>query len=196
MVALGATGFAVWLAVTHGRQPALEFAAGYTVELSLSVDNLFVFMVLFQGFEIGPERQHKALLWGVGGAIVLRALFVAAGITLLRRFDWITWALGLFLLYAAARLARGRSAREVVPEWISPAAAGARLVAAGDSGGRVHRSALRHRLHSSGAGDYPQSSYRLHLEHRRGALPSVTLFRVGNNCSTAFAICITGWRRC
>ncbi len=118
VVALGATGFAVWLAVTHGRQPALEFAAGYTVELSLSVDNLFVFMVLFQGFEIGPERQHKALLWGVGGAIVLRALFVAAGITLLRRFDWITWALGLFLLYAAARLARGRSAREVVPEWI------------------------------------------------------------------------------
>jgi tellurite resistance protein TerC len=118
VVVLGAAGFAAWLAVTHGRQPALEFAAGYTIELSLSVDNLFVFMVLFQGFEIGPERQHRALLWGVGGAVVLRALFVAAGITLLRRFDWISWALGLFLVYAAARLVRGRSAQEVIPDWI------------------------------------------------------------------------------
>lgn len=118
VVALGAAGFAAWLGLAHGRQPALEFAAGYTIELSLSVDNLFVFMLLFEGFEIGPERQHRALLWGVGGAIVLRALFVAAGITLLRRFDWITWVLGLFLLYAAARLVRGRSAREVIPGWI------------------------------------------------------------------------------
>lgn len=118
VVALGAAGFAAWLAMTQGRQPALEFTAGYTIELSLSVDNLFVFMVLFQGFEIGPERQHKALAWGVGGAVVLRALFVAAGITLLRRFEWITWVLGLFLLYAAARLVRGRSPSDVIPGWI------------------------------------------------------------------------------
>lgn len=118
VVTLGAAGLVAWLALTRGGQPALEFAAGYAIELSLSVDNLFVFMLLFQGFEIGPERQHRALLWGVGGAIVLRALFVAAGITLLQRFDWIPWVLGLFLLYAAARLVRGRSAREVIPDWI------------------------------------------------------------------------------
>lgn len=118
VVLLGAAGFTAWLAITHGRQPALEFAAGYTIELSLSLDNLFIFMVLFQGFEIGPVRQYDALLWGVGGAVVLRALLVAAGITLLRRFDWITWVLGLFLLYAAARLVRGPSAREVIPDWI------------------------------------------------------------------------------
>lgn len=110
--------FATWIGATQGRQPALEFAAGYTVELSLSIDNLFVFMVLFQGFEISANRQHRALLWGIAGAVVLRGLFVAAGVTLLRRFDWITWLLGLFLLYAAIKLARGRSARDVIPNWI------------------------------------------------------------------------------
>jgi tellurite resistance protein TerC len=82
------------------------------------VDNLFVFLVIFQGFRISQQRQHKALLWGVAGAVVLRALFIAAGVTLLRRFDWITWIFGLFLLYAAWRLLRGGSARAAVPEWI------------------------------------------------------------------------------
>lgn len=115
---LAAAGFAAWIAVAQGRQAALEFVGGYTIEASLSVDNLFVFMVIFQGFRISPQRQHKALLWGVGGAVVLRALFIFAGIALLRRFEWITWVFGLFLLYAAWRLVRGGSARAAVPEWI------------------------------------------------------------------------------
>ena len=115
---LAATGFAAWIAVTQGRQTALEWVGGYAIETSLSVDNLFVFMVIFQGFRIGPQRQHKALLWGVAGAVVLRALFIAAGITLLRRFDWITWVFGLILLYAAWRLVRGGSANAAIPEWI------------------------------------------------------------------------------
>jgi tellurite resistance protein TerC len=113
-----ATGFAAWIAVVKGRQPALEFVAGYAIETSLSVDNLFVFLVIFQGFCITPRRQHTALLWGVAGAVVLRALFIAAGITLLRRFEWITWIFGLVLLYAAWRLIRGGSAKAAVPEWI------------------------------------------------------------------------------
>jgi tellurite resistance protein TerC len=113
-----ATCFAVWIGVTQGRQPALEFVAGYAIELSLSVDNLFVFLVIFQGFRISTQRQHKALLWGVMGAVVLRALFIAAGITLIRRFAWITWIFGLFLLYAAWRLARGNSTDAAVPAWI------------------------------------------------------------------------------
>jgi len=115
---LAATGFAAWVAMTQGRQTALEFVAGYTIETSLSVDNLFVFLVIFQGFRIGARRQHTALLWGMAGAVVLRALFIAAGITLLRRFDWITWIFGLVLLYAAWRLVRGGSAQAAVPEWI------------------------------------------------------------------------------
>jgi tellurite resistance protein TerC len=115
---LAATGFAAWIAMTQGRQTALEWVGGYAIETSLSVDNLFVFLIIFQGFRINQQRQHNALLWGVGGAVVLRALFIAAGITLLKRFDWITWIFGLFLLYAAWRLVRGGSANAAIPEWI------------------------------------------------------------------------------
>ena len=113
-----ATGFAAWIAIAKGHQPALEFVAGYAIETSLSVDNLFIFLFIFQGFRISPQRQHTALLWGVAGAVVLRALFIAAGITLLKRFDWITWIFGLILLYAAWKLVRGGSASAAVPEWI------------------------------------------------------------------------------
>jgi tellurite resistance protein TerC len=115
---LAAAGFAGWIAVAQGRQPALEFVAGYTIEASLSVDNLFVFLVLFQGFQIGPRRQQKALLWGVGGAIVLRALFIAAGVTLIRHFSWITWVFGAILLYAAWRLVCEGSPAEAIPGWV------------------------------------------------------------------------------
>jgi len=115
---LAAAAFSGWVFYAHGRQAALEFVAGYTVETSLSIDNLFVFMVLFQGFRIGVQRQHIALLWGVGGAVILRAVFIALGVTLLQRFQWITYIFGLFLLYAAYRLAAGDSTKSAVPEWI------------------------------------------------------------------------------
>ena len=118
IMVLAAAAFAGWIAVSQGHQPALEFVAGYTVEASLSVDNLFIFMVLFQGFQISRQRQHKALLWGVWGAVVLRALFISTGVALLRRFDWIAWIFGLFLLYAAWRLVRGGSVHAAIPEWI------------------------------------------------------------------------------
>jgi tellurite resistance protein TerC len=118
VLALCAAGFAGWIAVAHCRVSALQFVAGYTIEISLSVDNLFVFMVLFQGFGISPQRQHIALLWGVGGAVVMRAAFIALGVTLLKRFDWITYIFGLFLLYAAWRLVRGGSAHAAIPDWI------------------------------------------------------------------------------
>ena len=118
LLVAAASGFAAWIAIAKGRQPALEFVAGYAIETSLSVDNLFVFLILFQGFRISPRRQHTALLWGVAGAVVLRALFIAAGITLLHRFAWITWLFGLILLYAAWRLVRGGAANAAIPEWI------------------------------------------------------------------------------
>src|ERR1035437_879481 len=118
VLVLAAACFAAWIAMTQGRQTALEFVAGYTIETSLSIDNLFIFMVLFQGFRISARRQHKDLLWGVLGAVVLRGLFIAAGVTLLQRFEWITWIFGLFLLYAAWRIVRGGSAKAAIPEWI------------------------------------------------------------------------------
>jgi tellurite resistance protein TerC len=120
LLVAAATIFAAWIAIAKGRQPALEFVTGYAIEASLSVDNLFVFLILFQGFRISPRRQHTALLWGVAGAVVLRVLFIAAGITLLHRFEWITWLFGLILLYAAWRLLHTGSANAAIPE--APAA--------------------------------------------------------------------------
>jgi len=110
--------FACWIAVTQGHQSSLEFVAGYAIEASLSVDNLFVFMVIFQGFRISQKRQHTALLWGVCGAVVLRALFIAGGIALVQRFEWVNWIFGLILLYAAWRLLRGGSSKIEIPGWI------------------------------------------------------------------------------
>jgi tellurite resistance protein TerC len=125
VLVVAAAVFAGWIAITKGHQPALEFVAGYAIETSLSVDNLFVFLVIFQGFHISRRRQHIALLWGVAGAVVLRGLFIAAGITLLRRFDWIPWIFGLILLYAAWRLvsgnpASGGSADAAIPKTPAP----------------------------------------------------------------------------
>ncbi len=117
-LALAAAGFASWVAVAMGKQTALEFVAGYTIETSLSIDNLFVFLVLFEGFRISGQRQHTALQWGVWGAFVLRATFIAVGVTLLQKFEWVTWGFGVILLYAAWRMVRGGSARAAIPEWI------------------------------------------------------------------------------
>jgi len=110
--------FAVWIAAARGRETALEFIAGYAIEGSLSLDNLVVFLVIFKSFRAGVHRQHQALMWGIGGAIVLRALFIAAGVTLLNHFEWVTWIFGLFLLYAAWRMFAGGSAHEALPGWM------------------------------------------------------------------------------
>jgi len=118
VLAVAAAVFAGWIAVAQSHRQALEWVAGYTIEVSLSIDNLFVFLVLFEGFRISRRRQHRALMWGLGGAVLLRALFIATGVTLINRFDWVTWIFGLFLLYAAWRLLRGGSARAVIPGWI------------------------------------------------------------------------------
>jgi tellurite resistance protein TerC len=118
-MALVAGGFAFWLNYEQGRETALEFVSGYTIETSLSIDNLFVFLILFRGFGINHRQQHRALLWGVGGAIVLRAIFIALGVTLLDRFAWVSYVFGAILLYAAWRLIRGSSAADAVPGWIT-----------------------------------------------------------------------------
>jgi tellurite resistance protein TerC len=118
VLAACAAAFAGWIAVMQGRQTALEFVAGYTIETSLSIDNLFIFLVIFKGFRIGQQRQHAALMWGVAGAVVLRAAFIATGVTLLQKFDWISWIFGLILLYAAWRLVSGGSAHAAIPDWI------------------------------------------------------------------------------
>src|SRR5580700_7736941 len=81
--------FALLLSQTQGRQPALEFLSGYLVEGSLSVDNLFVFLLMFRSLGLDIEQQRRVLLWGVLGAIVMRAVFILIGTSLLARFAWV-----------------------------------------------------------------------------------------------------------
>jgi tellurite resistance protein TerC len=125
-MAIAAAGFAFWLNYAQGHRTALEFVSGYVIETSLSVDNLFVFLILFRGFGVGHRQQHRALLWGIGGAILLRAIFIAAGVSLLDRFSWVSYVFGAILLYAAWRLLRGGSASEALPPWIGRLQRGSR----------------------------------------------------------------------
>jgi tellurite resistance protein TerC len=105
-----ATCFGIWIGHVEEHQTALEFASGYLIELSLSIDNLFVFLLLFRAFGLSAEAQRKALLLGVLGAIVMRGVFIFAGIELLLRFAWIQYLFGALLLVAALRLLRGKKA--------------------------------------------------------------------------------------
>jgi tellurite resistance protein TerC len=108
VVALAAC-FGAWLAHTRGQQTGLEFASGYLIELSLSIDNLFVFLVMFRAFGLSIAEQRKALVFGILGAIVMRALFIFTGIALLNRFAWIQFVFGALLLIAAFRVAREKT---------------------------------------------------------------------------------------
>ena len=96
--------FAVVIFFWHGRTPALEFVTGYVIELSLSVDNLFVFLLIFRFFQVPAIHQHKVLFWGILGALIMRATFIAAGVSLIQRFHWIIYAFGAFLVYSGIKL--------------------------------------------------------------------------------------------
>ncbi len=99
-----AAGFAVWLGLHFGRAPALEFTTGYLIEYALSIDNLFVFLLLFSYFAVPAEHQHRVLFWGILGAIVLRGAFIVAGAALLARFAWMILVFGAFLVYTGIKL--------------------------------------------------------------------------------------------
>ncbi|MBZ5646890.1 MAG: TerC family protein [Acidobacteriia bacterium] len=87
------------------RQLALEFVTGYLIEESLSVDNLFVFLLIFRHFAVPRQIQHKVLFWGILGALIMRAIFIATGVTLIRRVQWIIYVFGAFLVYTGVKLA-------------------------------------------------------------------------------------------
>src|SRR5258708_37618419 len=112
-------GLAVGLrvAATHGRSAATEYFAAYLLEESLSVDNIFVFVVIFSELHIPAEYQRRVLLFGVAGALVFRALVIGAGLTLIERFQWITYLFATLILFAAWRLLFGAEReRKVVKE--------------------------------------------------------------------------------
>lgn len=99
----------------RGQQASLEFLTGYLIEQSLSVDNLFVFLVLFQFFKVPSEYQHKVLFWGIMGALVMRLAFILGGVALINRFHWIIYVFGAFLIYTGFKLAF-QSESDVRPE--------------------------------------------------------------------------------
>jgi tellurite resistance protein TerC len=100
-----AAAFAVLIFFWQGRQVALEFATGYVLELSLSVDNLFLFLVIFRYFSVPESHQHSVLFWGVLGAMLMRGAFILAGIGLIERFHWIFYLLGAVLIFSGIRFA-------------------------------------------------------------------------------------------
>jgi tellurite resistance protein TerC len=114
-----ACGFALFLSKTQGREPGLEFFSGYLIEGSLSVDNLFVFLLMFRSLRLDADEQRRVLLWGVLGAIVMRAVFIAVGVSLLNRFAWVEYIFGAFLLVAAVRLMRHKPGGESKPGMMS-----------------------------------------------------------------------------
>ena len=107
----------VWIAVSFlfclgiylfypvdSHEKAMEFIAGYLIEKSLSMDNLFVFLMLFSFFGIERKYQHEVLFWGIFGALVLRSIFIFAGAAMVMRFEWVLGLFGLFLLYTGAKM--------------------------------------------------------------------------------------------
>jgi len=110
-----AGAFAVAVFFWHGRVEALQFVTGYVIEITLSVDNLFIFLVIFRYFKVPGEHQHKVLFWGILGALVMRGVFIAAGVSLIRRFDWIVYAFGALLIYSGLKLLR-QGDQQINPE--------------------------------------------------------------------------------
>jgi tellurite resistance protein TerC len=100
---------------TMGKEKSLEYLTGYVIEKSLSVDNLFVFLMLFTVFAVPPALQHRVLFWGILGALILRAIFILAGTALLAAFHWTMYVFGLFLLFTGVRMLFLR-AEETHPE--------------------------------------------------------------------------------
>lgn len=107
--------FALGLWYFEGTEPTLKYISGYLIEKSLSMDNLFVFLVIFQFFKVDKIYRHKVLFWGIIGALVFRAAFIFAGVAILNKFQWLVYLLGAFLIYTGIKLARETN-REIEPE--------------------------------------------------------------------------------
>jgi tellurite resistance protein TerC len=99
----------------RGQERALEFLTGYLIEYSLSVDNIFIFLLIFSYFRVPPLYRHKVLFWGILGALIMRAVFIVAGVTLIRQFHWVTYLFGAFLVLTGIKMAL-QEEKEIHPE--------------------------------------------------------------------------------
>jgi len=96
--------FNVYVYFDMGKEHALDFFTGYLLEKSLSIDNLFVFILIFKSFKIEPKYQHEVLFWGIFGALVMRAIFIFAGVAIIHKFEWIMYVFGAFLIYSGIKM--------------------------------------------------------------------------------------------
>ncbi len=108
--------FGTWVYREFGRQHALEFFTGYMVEYALSVDNIFVFVLIFSYFAVPSRLHHRVLFWGILGALVLRGLFIFAGARLIQTFHWIIYLFGVFLVFTGIKILLQKGETEVEPE--------------------------------------------------------------------------------
>lgn len=111
-----AMAFCAFLWITQGSRTGLEFLTGYLIELSLSVDNLFVFILVFQYFGVPAALQPKVLKWGIFGAIIMRGIMIGLGALLLARFHWIIWVFGGILIITGINMMRADEAHRLEPE--------------------------------------------------------------------------------
>lgn len=107
--------FNIVVYVYYGHESALQYFTAYIVEKSLSMDNLFVFLMIFTYFKVPPRYQHKVLFWGIIGALLMRLIFIYAGITLINKFHWIIYIFGVILIYSGIKMIREEE-REIHPE--------------------------------------------------------------------------------
>jgi tellurite resistance protein TerC len=108
--------FNVFIYFVHGSHSALEFLTGYLIEKSLSVDNIFVFVLIFSYFKVPAKYQHKVLFWGILGALVMRGILVFLGVTLINQFQWIIYVFGAFLIFTGVKMGLQKETAEVHPE--------------------------------------------------------------------------------
>ncbi|MDF9827621.1 tellurite resistance protein TerC [Ereboglobus sp. PH5-10] len=111
-----AMGFNAFVWHEHGSQAAAQWFASYLVELGLSVDNVFVFIVVFSFFKVRAEYQHRVLFWGIIGAAVMRAVFILVGVKLIEHFEWVLMIFGVFLIFTGIKLALPKKDEHVHPE--------------------------------------------------------------------------------
>lgn len=114
MLAMAFGGLVWWW---RGAELGQQFIAGYLIELCLSVDNVFVFILVFAYFKVDPKYQHRVLFWGIIGAVVMRALFILVGVSIIARFHWILYLFGAFLVFTGIKMAlAGDDEADVHPE--------------------------------------------------------------------------------
>ncbi len=148
----------------QGTQRGLEFVTGYVIELSLSVDNLFVFLLIFSYFKVPSRYQHRVLFWGVLGALFMRLTMIFIGATLIDRFHWIMYVFGAFLVYTGIKMFRPPNRY---------------FAAIGPCDCRGHRSCFRGGFNPRDLRDHYQHIHRLHFECVRHPWPPLNVLPAG-----------------